>query len=311
LVAENALLRAQLDLFRPRSVRGAVMASTLAGARRGDQIICRDDAYQEILAALILPVATAVEVYAAGQPLAGLVSRTRVLVEPDPEAARALADRAPDSMVLNLTVAEFFRQQPDRSVDSIVLRHTAWSDAGNPADRAFWMGEARRVARRQVILLAEFTPERLRQFPVHPEDFASDLVIVNEDARDGSPGREFCVLRNVDDASFVRPADVRAVIVSEWDPSFEFRPGDIVVCDHALASDERLNAIAPATVLVVPLKLLRSSLTLPPQVLRSAVLNFSVLERYVAHMPSVSAVGADAAFVLNHMRHLRHRHAAE
>jgi hypothetical protein len=38
------------------------------------------------------------------------------------------------------------------------------------------------------------------------------------------------------------------------------------------------------------------------QVLRSAVLNFAVLERYVEHMPTVLALGSDAEFVLDYMR---------
>jgi hypothetical protein len=303
LVAENALLRAQLDLLLPESVQGNGVASALAGARGGDQIICRRETYRQTLAAVLLPVSTAVELYAADHSAPELLSRTRVLVEPDRAASSALTHREPDALVLNVTMTEFFHHQPDHSIDSVVLRPTAFVDAHYPCDRAFWMGEARRIARRQVILFSEFTPERSAAFPWRPEDFSGDLVIVNEDAEGGRLGRQFCVVRNVQDSS-AAGATARAVLVSEWDPSFNFRKDDFLVCDHEIARDRRLIGLAVAGIVVVPLKLLRESLSLPTQVLHRAVLNYSVLERYVEHMPAVAAIGFDAEFVLDHMRHL-------
>jgi hypothetical protein len=302
LVAENALLRAQLDIMRLQSTHGTAVASSLLGARAGDQIVCGDGMYQQVLAALLLPVETAVELYAAREPLGGLDSRVRVLVASEPARARRLAARHSGSLVLNMTMRDFLRQQPDRSLDTVVLRHTALREASSPSDRAFWTGEARRIARRQVILVGEFVPDRSELLPFHPEDFRGDLVIVNEDARPGLAGREFCVIRSVAAAS--RSAEgVRAILLSEWRPSFQFRPDDFLVCDYDIARDERLGDVAVAGMIVVPLKLLRASLSLPVQVLRSAVLNFSVLEQYVAHMPAVLALGSDAEFVLDYMKH--------
>jgi hypothetical protein len=301
LVAENALLRAQLDILRPESAQGSTVASSILGVRAGDQIVCGDGDYEQVQAALLLPVETAVEVYAAREPLAGLTSRVRVLVASEPATARRLAERHSSSMVLNMAMADFFRQQPDHSVDTVVLRQTALREASSPADRAFWTGEARRIARRQVVLVCEFAPERSQLFPFHPDDFRGDFVIINEDPQRRRAGREFCVIRSAEAASR-STGNVRAVLVSEWDTTFQFRPDDFLVCDHQIARDERLSDAGVAGMMVVPFKLLRASLSLPVQVLRSAVLNFAVLERYVEHMPTVLALGSDAEFVLDYMR---------
>ena len=74
---------------------------------------------------------------------------------------------------------------------------------------------------------------------------------------------------------------------------------DVIICDVEIV--DQASELPAGTIIPMPLKLLRTAMDLPTEILRSSILNFTFLEHYLQCIPVVG-VGTDAEFVIADMQ---------
>lgn len=339
LVKENQLLRSQLDSMRDRTLTTHSLRSQIQGARAGDLLVCDEENFDAVVATVVEPSGTAVEIYAGKRPLRWLHPKVHVFIEPDRSKADSLATTLSESLVLNTTARDFLGMAPAASVDCIVIRDLEYSHVPResseiksvrhrsqsstvPADYAFpLVDQARRVARRQLVALC--TPEdplkvndvpslfegtsagyvnhrSMRADGPYPVDFQEGIIVLNTGDRTDTTVREFAVILNAVRAAKENVHKIRLVVLSSIPPiDFHWSGSDVIICDVDIV--DQVSELPAGTIIPMPLKLLRTAMNLPTEILRSTILNFTFLEHYLQCIPVVG-VGTDAEFVIADMQ---------
>lgn len=334
LAKENALLREQIKLFRREFHDPGMLRIETHGIRNGDHVICGSESFDRILGALIGPLEFVGEVLAGNNPLSPVSAAARILVAPYADGSRKYSDCNSRTVTLQCGPDDFFAMLPDDNLDCVIVNgivykaspvaHSTESTEGEAlfsgADITMpLLREALRVSRKHVVLICEWadpspgcTPETngfIRQrgdctTNWHRVDFAKHTIVLGRSvSKDGAEiFRRFGVIVDASSSARESISDFRLVVVSEPAADFEWNSNDIVVCDVEIVNQMAQFSSAYRSMTVVPLKLLRSAITMPQDILRSSILNFAVLEHYMRVLPTVVAQGTDAEFVVADLR---------
>jgi hypothetical protein len=340
LIKENELLRAQLAQVRDRVTRKQTLRSELHGTRTGDLLLCSQKNFDSAIATLVEPSETVIEIYGGDAPLGWLHPTVHVFLELDRNRATARAQSSPTSLVLNTTARSFFAMAAEKSVDCIVFRDLLYTGQPAAGENQSGFGQrahsrstvslpesfplieyARCVARQQVVALCRlsvpcevadaarlfakpgltYIQQGLQHLEIKDQiDFRDGVIVLNTGEPDGPIVREFAVILSTASATKDSFQAIKLVVLSGAMPErLDWSSKDIVICDLELVPE--ISKAPSGAVIPVPLKLLRTAMDRPPEVLRSSILNYTFLEHYLRSMPTV-AIGTDAEFIVAEMQ---------
>jgi hypothetical protein len=305
LQIENELLEGQLALVRQFAPPRSGWSIYLQGIRPGDQLSCPFDSIATVLAAAAGSVDTLLVVNGCDFRLPWPTPPTQVLVEPDPVAAVNLSDKHPAAIVYQQPVLPFLQGLEDQSFDAVVVRQGARPGAASCAEASLWLTEARRIARRTVILFCSSPAAAVSCEAWQPCQFPDDVVLVPEpEPPTLSMWRDFAVVIRSDHIREQTDRNVpRVILISEWNLTFRFAPSDIIICDFAVAGRHDLpGTVRVAEFILLSIPLLRSCLSLPSSLLRASIPNFAEVEHYLGY-PKVYALGTDARVIVADIQH--------
>lgn len=318
MLQENRILKDELNHFRYYLNGSRALPIKLHDVKVGQTIYCDRDDLQGIATGLLLPSISCIDVGPGIRPQRLLDCPVHILVEPWKPYLEKLVVLYPEKFAINGLGTSFLQNALDKSVDTIflldVIEHMD-KDSGVEL-----INNAKRVARTQVVI---FTP--LGFMPQHysevseswegiehgelqnhlsgwvPADFSDAVTVVCEDYHKAD-GQIFGAFYSI--IYLTELCKSRLIIISEDLPeNFSIRLNDVVVVDPAFAELSHLiNNVPKRNMLVVPLKTIAEQANISVEILRSSILNFSLLEDYLHEFELIETYGYSADFLLNRYR---------
>ena len=318
LVSENRILQNQVNQFRYFLGGSGINLRTVEDVELGQTVHCSRDALHGVATNFLQPAEVCLDIGPGLRPQRLLKCPVHLLVEPYLPYVEKLVVAYPNKPVLCQEGLNYLRGAFAKTVDTVflldVIEHVEKADGNQLLEHAL------RVARKQVIV---FTP--LGFMPQHyteigdewgnvqhselqnhrsgwlPEEFVNAVHVVCEDYHHLGE-QVFGAFYSIIDATIERKP--RLVLVSEGLPNdFEFQEGDVIMADVMFSEPSwRINTVPKRNMVVVPFQLIAEESRTPPEILRNAIINFGVLERYLQRFENVVALGTSAEVVLQRHR---------